>query len=304
MDNEFTRLLAELAAGRGAALRRTADGRAYTRAFAAPERLILLGAGHVSRSLAALAPTLGFAVTVADDRAAFASRERFPDAAELVVDGFADAIRALRVRSADYVCILTRGHRWDGECLRAVLRGETPYYLGMIGSRRRTAAQLAQLADEGFDPDRLRAVHTPIGLPIKALTPPEIAVSIAAELILARRSKPADPTVLERTDADEAVLRFAADGDTPKALLLVLEREGSAPARTGSLMVVDRAGRSAGTIGGCCEAAALLRAARLIGTGRSELFTADLTSDAAADEGMACGGTMKILIEDICNEAD
>lgn len=301
MQNEFARLLEELSAGREAVLRRTADGTNYTRVFAAPERLILLGAGHVSQAVAELAAKLDFAVTVVDDRPSFANSERFPDAEHIVVDEFAGAIRALGVRATDYVCVITRGHRCDGDCLRAILPGrEMPFYLGMIGSRRRTSAQLQMLAEEGYDAERIRQIHTPIGLPIKALTPMEIAVSIVAELILTRRSRPVDPTRLERTDADEAVLRFAADGGTPKAMLLVLESRGSTPAKTGSIMVVDRDGRSAGTVGGgCCEAEALRAAARLLRTGGSEVVFTDLTNEVAAEEGMACGGTMKILVEAI-----
>lgn len=301
MQNEFARLLEELSAGREAVLRRTADGTDYTRVFAAPERLILLGAGHVSQAVAELAAKLDFAVTVVDDRPSFANSERFPDAEHIVVDDFASAIRALGVRVTDYVCVITRGHRCDGDCLRAILPGrEMPFYLGMIGSRRRTSAQLQMLAEEGYDAERIRQIHTPIGLPIKALTPMEIAVSIVAELILTRRSRPVDPTRLERTDADEAVLRFAADGGTPKAMLLVLESRGSTPAKTGSIMVVDRDGRSAGTVGGgCCEAEALRAAARLLRTGGSEVVFTDLTNEVAAEEGMACGGTMKILVEAI-----
>lgn len=301
MKNEFAILLEELERGREAALKRSVDGRSYTRLFARPERLILLGAGHISQAVAELAAKLDFAVTVVDDRPSFANRTRFPDAAEIVCNDFAAAIRALALRAEDYVCVVTRGHRCDGDCLRAILPGETmPYYLGMIGSRRRTSVQLKLLEEEGFAPERIRQIHTPIGLPIKALTPMEIAVSIAAELILARRSRPVDETRLERTDADAAVLRFAADAETPKAMLLVLESSGSTPAKAGSLMVVDKAGRSAGTIGGgCCEAEALRKAAQLIGTGRAETITADLSNEVAADEGMACGGTMKILVEDI-----
>ena len=300
MKNEFALLLDELAAQREAVLRRTVGGVGYTRVFAEPERLLLLGAGHVSQAVAELAERLKFAVTVVDDRGAFANRERFPSAARIVVDGFAPAIRALDVRATDYVCVITRGHRSDGDCLRAILPGTMPYYLGMIGSRRRTGAQLKLLEDEGFDAGRIRRIHTPIGLPIKAQTPMEIAVSIAAELVLARRSKPSDPTRLERTDTDRETLRFAADTSVPKALMLVLESRGSTPVKTGALMVVDQNGRSAGTVGGgACEAAALRAAARLIGTGKSEVISADLSNEVAAAEGMACGGTLKMLIEDI-----
>lgn len=305
MKNEFARLLDELAAGRAAQLRRSVAGTDYTRVFAEPERLIVFGAGHVSQAVAELASKLDFAVTVVDDRPAFANRERFPDAAEIVVDGFADAIRALDIQPSDYVCVITRGHRCDGDCLRALLPGAEPYYLGMIGSRRRTSAQLKMLEDEGFDAGKIQRIHTPIGLPIRAQTPMEIAVSIAAELVLMRRSRPLDPTRLERTDADEAVLRFAAEPATPKAFMMVLESNGSTPAKTGSIMVVDADGRSAGTVGGgSCEAEALVAAARLIGTGRAEILDTDLSNEVAAAEGMACGGTLKMLIEDIPTGGD
>ncbi len=301
MKNEFAYLLDELEKGREAFLRRTVDGAEYTRVFSEPERLILLGAGHVSQAVAQIAAKLDFAVTVVDDRQEFANVERFPEAAHIVVDDFVNAVKKLCIRPLDYVCILTRGHRSDGACLRAILSCEDmPYYLGMIGSRRRTSVQLQMLRDDGFDPERVGAVHTPIGLAIKAVTPMEIAVSITAEMILMRRSKPSDPSRLERTDAEKEVLRFAADQDSPKALMMVIERSGSAPTRSGSLMVLDGDGRSVGTVGGgLCEAEAMRAAAELIKTGGSKVLTVDMSNEVAAEEGMACGGNVKILVESI-----
>ena len=300
MNREMTDILNELERGGEAVLTRTVGGTTYTRVFKRPERLILLGAGHVSRAAAELASKLDFAVTVMDDRPAFANRERFPEAEEVVCDSFAHGIAGLGITSRDYVCVLTRGHRWDTDCLRAILPGEMPCYLGMIGSRRRTSEQMRLLEAEGFDPERLRQIHTPIGLPIKALTPAEIAVSIAAELILTRRSRPLDEGVLEQTDADEELLRRAAQSDAPGAMLLVLEAKGSTPAKTGAMMVVDRSGRAFGTVGGGSgEAEAMKRAMNLIGTGRSEVIELDLTNDVAADEGLVCGGRMKLLAEDL-----
>ena len=300
MNREMTDILNELERGGEAVLTRTVGGTTYTRVFKRPERLILLGAGHVSRAAAELASKLDFAVTVMDDRPAFANRERFPEAEEIVCDGFARGIAGLGITSRDYVCVLTRGHRWDTDCLRAILPGEMPCYLGMIGSKRRTSEQMRLLEAEGFDPERLRQIHTPIGLPIKALTPAEIAVSIAAELILTRRSRPLDEGVLEQTDADEELLRHAAQDSVPRAMLLVLEAKGSTPAKTGAMMVVDRSGRAFGTVGGGSgEAEAMKRAMNLIGTGRSEVIELDLTNDVAADEGLVCGGRMKLLAEDL-----
>ncbi len=300
MSKEFAAILKKLDAGETAYLERSAEGVAYRRAFEPDERLILLGGGHVAQATAKLAAWTGFSVTEVDDRPEFANRTCFPDAADVVCDAFPAAIRALGVRAGDYVCVLTRGHRWDAECLRALLPGTMPRYLGMIGSKRRVSGLMGLLEEEGFDPERLRRIHAPIGLPIKALTPQEIAVSIVSELILARRSAERDGACLEQTNADPAMLRFAADGSVPRAMILVLDVSGSTPVKTGAVMVTDRAGRSFGTVGGGCgEAEALTLARRLIGTGRSELLNVELTNDVAADEGMVCGGTMKLLVEDL-----
>ena len=84
------------------------------------------------------------------------------------------------------MAIVTRGHKQDEECLRATLIAK-PDYVGMIGSKRRTGTVLQHLAEEGFPREALDAVHTPIGLDIGAETPEEIAVSIMAEIIMARR---------------------------------------------------------------------------------------------------------------------
>ncbi len=300
MDREFADILHTLERDGEAVLTRTADGTLYRRKFVRPDRLILLGAGHVSQAAAEAAARLDFAVTVVDDRPAFADRALFPQAAEIVCDSFAAAIERLRIGPRDYVCVLTRGHRWDGDCLRAILSGEMPRYLGMMGSRRRVAGLMALLREEGFRPERLARVHAPIGLPIGSVTPAEIAVSIMAELIQTRRSQPKEPEALERTDAPEELLRFAAEDGAPKAMLLVLETQGSAPARSGALMLVDRAGRAFGTIGGgCAEGQALLAARRLLGTGRAQVLSIDLTGGAGAENEMVCGGAMKALIEDL-----
>lgn len=300
MNREFADILDRLERDGEAVLTRTADGTLYRRKFARPPRLILLGAGHVSQAVAELASKVDFAVTVADDRPDFANRARFPEAAEIVCRSFGDAVEGLRIGARDYVCVLTRGHRWDADCLRAILWGMPPCYLGMMGSRRRVAGLLALLREEGFDPDRLARLHAPIGLPIGSATPAEIAVSIVAELIQVRRSLPSEPGVLERMEAQDGLLRLAAEGTLPQAMLLVLETKGSAPAQSGALMLVDRAGRTAGTIGGgCAEGSALLTARRLLGTGRAQVISIDLTDETAEQDGMVCGGTMKVLVEDL-----
>jgi xanthine dehydrogenase accessory factor len=149
-------------------------------------RLIIIGAGHVGQALADLGAMLGFHIVVIDDRAAFANRERFPGAAEIIVRPFEAALDSLKLDSTCYVVCVTRGHAFDESALRAALR-QKPRYLGMIGSRRRVRATLQRIEADGVDRAALEQVHAPIGLDIGAETPEEIAVSIMAEIIRERR---------------------------------------------------------------------------------------------------------------------
>jgi xanthine dehydrogenase accessory factor len=151
-------------------------------------RVYVLGAGHVGHQLGRLASAVGFRVHVVDDRAKFANRERFPDAAEIVVDGIADWIANTDIPASAYVVVLTRGHRQDYDVLRA-LSGRQLRYVGLIGSRAKIARLTDRLLADGADPEWLRALHAPVGLDIGAVTPEEIAVSILAELVAARRGK-------------------------------------------------------------------------------------------------------------------
>lgn len=302
IQEEFRPILEELEAGRSAVLHRTVDGVEYTRLFRPRERLILLGGGHIAQPLCRMAAMLDFDVTVVDDRPDFAAASRFPEAAHTVCDAFAAAIAALKLRESDYVCVITRGHRWDADCLRQILSGAMPSYLGMIGSRRRVAGLMRLLRDEGYDAEKLAAIHAPIGLAIGAVTPAEIAVSICAQLVEHRRVLPETEypgTLLEQTNSDLSAIRYLAENAEPKALLLVLTSTGSTPVKSGALMAVNKLGTGCGTIGGgCSEAAAMQRARKIIGTGESCVIEIDMTNDVAADEGMVCGGTMRVLIED------
>lgn len=105
-----------------------------------------------------MASMLDFSVTVVDDRIAFANSERFPEATQVTCNSFRSAISDLKIRATDYVCVITRGHRWDGECLREILSGTLPSYLGMIGSKRRVEGLLGVLAGEGFSTDLLDCI--------------------------------------------------------------------------------------------------------------------------------------------------
>ena len=300
MRKEFQEIFDAVTAGREADLVRQVNGQRIVRRFLPPERLVLLGGGHVSLALYEAAIRVGFAVTVADDRPAFASYARFPEAKEVLCDSFEAALPRLNIGAGDFVCVLTRGHKDDVTCMKYLLRGNEPRYLGMIGSRRRVKGLFGLLAEEGYDQARLARVHAPIGLSIGAVTPAEIAVSILAELIAVRHALPVGEGLLPQQNTDLDALRFLRDDSHPAALLLVLSTKGSTPVKGGALMGTDKLGNNAGTIGGGCgENQAILAARRLIGTGRSQVVTVDMTNDVAAMEGMVCGGTMDVLIEDM-----
>lgn len=300
--SEFATIFSQLKSGCPATLQRTVDGAAYTRRFIPTQRLILLGAGHVAQPVCQIASMLDFSVTVVDDRPSFSNFQRFPNAVDAICDSFSNAITRLHIGTGDYVCILTRGHRYDAECLRQILTGEFPDYLGMIGSKRRVAGLMDMLAEEGYDPDKLAKIHAPIGLSIQAVTPAEIAVSICAQLIAHRRSTSVSDaaTVLSQTNTDMHAVEFLAKDTVPRAMLLVLETTGSTPVKSGAIMAVDQLGTGYGTIGGgCSEAAAMGGARRIIGTGKAEVITVDMTNEVAAEQGMVCGGTMRVLVEDL-----
>jgi len=272
-----------------------------TEPFLPPERLIVLGGGHVALPVCEFGARCGFSVCVADDRPEFANAARFPMASRVICDRFENAVRELGVTPFDYVVIVTRGHRYDADCLRTVIPGTQPAYLGMIGSRRRVKAQMEMLRREGLDPERLGRVCTPIGLSIGAVTPEEIAVSILAEIIAYRRlpEHGSPDRFCSDSDAELSTLAFLAEDRGARAVVTVIEAKGSTPRGAGAKMAVDPLGRVTGSIGGgCTEAEAIRAAVRLIGTGRYRILDIDLTGDAAESEGMVCGGVMRVLVED------
>jgi xanthine dehydrogenase accessory factor len=151
-----------------------------------PASLYIFGGGHVSVNLYRVARSAGFDVTVVDDREAYANRQRFPDAKEVIAEDFDRALDRLSPGESAYLVIVTRGHRDDMRVLRWAV--QTPArYIGMIGSKRKTIAIFKELTKEGLSADLFERVHAPIGLDIGAITPEEIAVAITAELIAARR---------------------------------------------------------------------------------------------------------------------
>ncbi len=156
--------------------------------------LFIVGAGHVGFHLARIAQEVGFRVHVADDREKFANAERFPTAAEIIVDDIPSWIAQARIPPHAYVVIVTRGHTNDLEALRALAPRDLRY-LGLIGSRAKVARIYDALTADRMPADALKRVHAPIGLDIGAVTPQEIAVSIVAELIAVKHGKTQSPSL-------------------------------------------------------------------------------------------------------------
>ena len=150
--------------------------------------LYILGAGHVGYQLGQIAPTVGFRLHVIDDRQKFANRERFPAAAEVIVDSLDTWVTGAGIPSTAYVVVLTRGHRQDFDVLRGLADREFRY-VGLIGSRAKVARLTDALLEAGVSPEWLKRLHAPIGFDIGAVAPEEIAVSILAELIAVRRGR-------------------------------------------------------------------------------------------------------------------
>lgn len=148
-------------------------------------RLLVVGAGHCGRALARLAVPAGFEVTVVDDRGDLLAPDEFPAGVRLV-QARTDLTDLPAPGPDDCVVLLSRGHVLDGVALRR-LRGFPVAYLGMIGSKAKKAALYSDLRQEGFSEEELARVRCPIGLPIGADTPEEIAVSILAEIVSVRR---------------------------------------------------------------------------------------------------------------------
>lgn len=279
-----------------------------------PPEMVICGAGHIAKALVPLALEVGFKVTVIDDRPQYASAELFTGC-RVICDDFLRALGGLPLHLASYVVIVTRGHRFDRECLEAVLPRAFAY-LGMIGSRRRIRAVRAEMLEKGYSPEQLGRVAAPIGLDLGAETPAEIAVATMAEVIhCRRRGGPSPLSLSEEARSGQAFPVRKGRGAEPEREILVEALEaaqrgeravlatvaragGSTPREAGSKMLIYADGRTSGTIGGGCgEAEARREALLALAEGKPRLYRVDLRADLEAEEGMVCGGEMEVFLE-------
>ena len=166
-----------------------ADGHTYyTENLLRPDKVYIFGGGHVSQALVPVLTAVDFSCVILEDRPEFCEKELFPGAYQTRRIDNNHILDFVQITDQDYVLIMTRGHRDDQTILAQALL--TPaQYIGVIGSRAKSATVFANLREKGYADEDFARVHSPVGLPILAETPAEIAVSIAAQLILVRAQK-------------------------------------------------------------------------------------------------------------------
>ena len=142
----------------------------------------IFGGGHVGRALVPVLATVGFRVVMYDNREELAKKENYPMASEVIFGSFSDISGKVALTANDYAVVMTPGHQADYEILSQVLKSSATY-IGCIGSRTKVAKTRERLKGDGYTEEDIARVHAPIGLPILAETPEEIAISIAAEMI-------------------------------------------------------------------------------------------------------------------------
>ena len=260
------------------------------------KQLVICGGGHVSIPVIKIGIMMGWEVTVLEDRPKFADNARRAGASHVICEPFAEGLEKVPGSTDTYFVIVTRGHRYDQVCLEKIAEKEHAY-IGMIGSRRRTALVKQLLADNGTDQDVLDAVYTPIGLDVGAETPEEIGVAIMAEIIEVKNKK-------KRTFGySKEMVRAIMDTEKypgRKVMTTIITRKGSAPQGIGVKMLVLADGNCIGTIGGGCMESAVLQKALLLlrsDDAQARICQADLTGNDAEDEGMVCGGMVDVLLE-------
>ena len=146
-------------------------------------RVYVFGCGHVAQELVPVLAHVGFRCVALDDREEFARKELFPAAEEVILCDFEHLSKYITVTAEDYACVMTRGHAFDAVVQAQMLMSEA-CYIGVIGSARKKAGVYQRLKEEyGFPDEAFERITSPIGLPIRAETPAEIAISVAAQMI-------------------------------------------------------------------------------------------------------------------------
>jgi xanthine dehydrogenase accessory factor len=178
-----------LAQGTGGTLDLAEGPSLFIEVYPPVPRLIIVGAVHIAEALVSLANTVGFETIVIDPRSAFATRERFPHADELVREWPQEALPKMALDASAYVVMLTHDPKLDDPALQIALRSDARY-VGALGSRHTNHERLQRLREAGLADDQLARLHGPTGLPLGGCSPAEIAISVMAEIVQTKNNAP------------------------------------------------------------------------------------------------------------------
>ena len=269
----------------------------YAELLGRPERLVICGAGHVSIPIIKLGKMIGCHITCIDDREEFTGKAAEAGADRVICGRFEEVLAGLSGSSDTYYIVVTRMHRYDTECIRAIA-GKEHAYIGLMGSRRRTAVVKEKLLEAGVPQELVSSIHTPIGIDIGSETPEEIAVSIIAQIIKIKnqfkKNSGFSKEMLEKL--------VSIEGSRRAALATIVKRTGSAPRDTGSKMLIEADGRITGTIGGGCTEAFVIEQGEKMLKGEapaSSLHKLSLADEWYVESETVCGGTIEVFLETV-----
>lgn len=278
----------------------TIDGRSvFVMNYGSRPRLIILGAGHVARSLVRVMQIQNFDICVIDDRKEFIEEISEYGNIDVICDDFVRAIETISDDGENYYVCMTRGHKYDMDCLKAVLNKKRAY-VGMMSSKKRALMAKEELIGLGYESEAVDLIHSPIGLSIGARTPEEIAVSIAAELIQCKNSRNiCDEAPEGITEYLKKLYIYGDDDLREKAVLCtIVEKHGSTPRNVGTQMLVRNSG-IIGTIGGGSTEAEIINICIEMIRNEMNSMVQDFSIANAdiADGGAMCGGMIKVYCE-------
>ena len=243
-----------------------------------------------------MASLLAFDIWVIEDRPLFADNAKRQGADHVICGDYKKTLARLEPQADDYYVCMTRGHRFDMECLTEIFR--KPYaYVGMMGSKKRAVIVKKDLEESGFSQENIAGLHSPIGLAIGGQTPEEIALSVISEIVKCKNER------TSCTQVDNEVLDALIEASDEKYILCtIIKKNGSAPRGVGTQMLVSSDNRIIGTIGGgCAEAEVISHCRRLFRKQEFKcgLMDVSMNTDDAEKEGMVCGGSISVLLEQI-----
>ena len=271
------------------------NSRIFAERFGAAPQLVVCGGGHVAVSVVRLAKLLGLPVLAMDDRPEYAQQLQDAGADTVLCQPFETALAQVPGGAETYFVVVTRAHAYDIVCLQAILQ-KPAAYVGMMGSKGRSALVRRQLLEAGADAARVEAICAPIGLSIGAKTAEEIALSIVAQIVEVKNARP------QSEGFSAALLDAMAQADQdgiPAVLATIIARHGSTPREVGAKMLVLPDGTTTGSVGGGIMEYRTIQAAQAMLAGNMEIqrtvrFSTDGKNDDAALA--ACGGSMELLL--------